>query len=253
MTQQPPDEHKWEHAPAANRLGAIECGVLLLAMIFPTLATWLYFVTLEGTQGVQVVFTACKVVQFALPAVWVLGIRKQRPRLEWTTAGLTTGIGFGALVFAVAAAAYFAWFRHSPLLSDAPAAVAAKVRDLGVGTPWRFVALAVFYSLIHSLLEEYYWRWFVFGRLRSYVPTLPAVLISSAAFMSHHVILVGIYFAPNWPLVTLLSLGVGVGGAVWAWIYHRSGSLLGPWFSHLLIDAVLMLIGYDMVFRLAAQ
>ena len=26
-------------------------------------------------------------------------------------------------------------------------------------------------------------------------------------------------------------------GAAWAWIYHRSGSLLGPWLSHLLIDA----------------
>ena len=41
-----------------------------------------------------------------------------------------------------------------------------KVRGFGVGSVWAYAALTLFYSAIHSGLEEYYWRWFVFGQLR---------------------------------------------------------------------------------------
>ena len=33
-----------------------------------------------------------------------------------------------------------------------------------------------------------------------------------------------------------------------AWLYRRSGSLVGPWLSHLLVDAGIMVIGYDLLF-----
>jgi membrane protease YdiL (CAAX protease family) len=46
------------------------------------------------------------------------------------------------------------------------------------------------------------------------------------------------------------SLCVAFGGAAWAWIYHRSGSIYSVWLSHLLVDAAILVIGYDMVFVL---
>ena len=42
-----------------------------------------------------------------------------------------------------------------------------------------YLLLAVFYSAIHSLLEEYYWRWFVFGRLSQLCKLPTAIAISS--------------------------------------------------------------------------
>ena len=45
------------------------------------------------------------------------------------------------------------------------------------------------------------------------------------------------------------SLGVAVGGAAWAWLYERTGSVLAPWVSHLLIDATLFVIGWDLLRR----
>ena len=30
---------------------------------------------------------------------------------------------------------------------------------------------------------------------------------------------------------------------MWAWLYHRSGSLLGPWLGHALVDAAIF-VGY---------
>jgi membrane protease YdiL (CAAX protease family) len=44
-----------------------------------------------------------------------------------------------------------------------------------------------------------------------------------------------------------MSLCVALGGVFWAWLYHRSGSLLGPWLSHALVDLAVMAIGYAML------
>jgi membrane protease YdiL (CAAX protease family) len=52
-------------------------------------------------------------------------------------------------------------------------------------------------------------------------------------------------------MIPVLSASVAVGGALWAWLYRRSGSLLGPWLSHMLVDAALMAAGWDMVRSLA--
>jgi membrane protease YdiL (CAAX protease family) len=79
------------------------------------------------------------------------------------------------------------------------------------------------------------------------MPTAVAVLASSVAFAAHHVILLAVYLGGISWLSVLFSLGVAVGGAVWAWIYHRRGSLLGPWLSHLTIDAGILIVGYDLI------
>jgi membrane protease YdiL (CAAX protease family) len=116
---------------------------------------------------------------------------------------------------------------------------------MDLGSPTVFIAVGVFYSLIHSLLEEYYWRWFVFGQLRELTRLVPAIVISSLGFMAHHVLVIGTYFGFFSPATWLFSLCVAIGGGVWAWLYNRTGSLLGPWVSHLFVDATIFLVGYE--------
>ena len=74
-----------------------------------------------------------------------------------------------------------------------------------------------------------------------------AIVISSLGFMAHHVLVLGHFFGFNSFACWFFSLCVAVGGAFWAWLYERTGSLLGPWLSHLLIDAAIFLIGFDLV------
>src|SRR5262249_22023903 len=111
--------------------------------------------------------------------------------------------------------------------------------------------LAGFIAVIHSVLEEYYWRWFVFGRLRRLIRPASAAALASLAFMGHHVVVLAV-FIPGWErfftLALPLAFGLGVGGAVWSWLYHRSGSIYAAWISHLIIDASIMAVGYEMVF-----
>ena len=126
------------------------------------------------------------------------------------------------------------------------AAIRSKIRGFGVDRLWKFIVLGAFYAVFHSLLEEYYWRWFVFQRLWRLWPLTPAIGLSSIAFMAHHVILMAVFFGWSSPWTYFFSLSVAVGGAIWAWLYARSGSLYGPWLSHLLVDVAIFLIGYDL-------
>ncbi len=227
--------------------GHWQAAALFAAMLVPLLATWLYFVVLAGHPSMQIAYTVSKVIQFGFPLVWVVLVQRARLRPHWPSrAGLAESVSFGLLIFLAALALYYGLLKTSPVLADAPREIHDKLAGFGVDTVWKFFALATFYSLVHSLLEEYYWRWFVFGQLSRHVPLAWAVALSSVAFMAHHVLVVGEFLKSYGPATWFLSACVAVGGAVWAWLYHRSRSLYGPWASHLLVDAALMWIGYDL-------
>jgi len=147
-------------------------------------------------------------------------------------------------------AVYFAVVRGSGLLDDTAAQLRERLEPVGLATPAGFLALAAFYCIAHSFLEEYYWRWFVFGRLREQTRPVVAGLMASLGFTAHHVILLHRLTGGSWGPVVLLSLGVTAGGVVWAWLYHRTRSIYGPWWSHAIVDAGLMAVGYDLLWRI---
>lgn len=223
---------------------------VLAAMVYPSVLTWVYFVALRHWPAAfqQTAYGLGKTIQFVLPVFWVLMIQRRRSaRLRLSPAGLAEGLFFGLAVFLLALALYYAWLQPASVLQAAGERIEAKLIGFGVRGPAGYFVLAAFYSLIHSFLEEYYWRWFVFGQLRGLISWPAAVGASSVAFMAHHVILLGTYFGWSSPVAWLFSLGVAVGGAYWAWLYHRSRSLYGPWLSHLLVDAAIFAIGYNLV------
>jgi membrane protease YdiL (CAAX protease family) len=236
-------------------------AVLLFAMLWPTVAAVGYFVGLAsevGTAGapntaVQAFYAGSKVLQFALPVLW-LGfwqgekLRPSRPSL----AGVKFGLAFGLLVAGTIFTLYLGFLRDISLFHALASKLRAKLADFGAATPVRFILLGSFMTLLHSLLEEYYWRWFVFGELKRVISVTPAIIISGFAFMAHHVVVLA-SFVPNLAFMVALSLGVAVGGMVWAWLYHRTGSIWSAWLSHLLIDGAIMIVGYDIAFRTPAS
>ncbi len=223
-------------------------AAIAAVLVFPTLATWLYFVVLSGRPAMSLLYGASKVVQFAFPLVWVLAIQRRRLTLARPDGrSLAWGAGFGLFVVGIALAAYYGYFKHSAYLEQAPAMVAAKVRDMRLVTPGLYLSFALFLAVPHALLEEYYWRWFAFGQLRRVAPLGWAIGISSLGFMAHHVIVIQQLLHGPWALSLFLAGCVAAGGAVWAWMYDRQRSLYGPWVGHFLVDAVIMYIGFDLV------
>jgi membrane protease YdiL (CAAX protease family) len=237
--------------------------ILLVGLLLPTLITWIYFVVLDGQPALwqQGAYTIGKGVQFLLPLVWVDWILGERPAMgtgpiaarlsawlarprpsDWLLA-----MGFGLAVGGLLLLGYYCWLRPAGIFQKPAEAVAAKVRSIGIDAPLVFAAVGVFYSLVHSGLEEYYWRWFVFGRaLRGYALPL-AISLSSVGFAAHHVLVLAHYFGYASPLTWLATLAIVIGGACWAWLYRRSRSLLPVWISHALVDAAIFVVGWDLI------
>jgi membrane protease YdiL (CAAX protease family) len=223
---------------------------VVVALVLPSGITWLYFFEAErfSPAAQLAIFNVVKVIQFAFPLVWVLAVQKdpvtiRPPHYHGVNAGLTFGSIIGAAMFAL----YLFVLRGSDVLVAANEQILAKVLGMGIDTVWKYAALGVFYSLFHSLLEEYYWRWFVFGQLRRFMSLGPAIAVSSLGFMAHHVLVLGKFFGFDSPAAWFFSGCIAVGGAFWAWLFQRTGSLLGPWLSHALVDAAIFLIGFDLV------
>jgi uncharacterized protein len=228
---------------------------LVFAAVLPSLMAWLYFFVLAGSPGPdalrQGAYGAGKFVQFAFPLVFVWFWQGGRPRPTWPRmAGVALGLGFGLAVAAGIFALYFGWLRDSSVLEGTPALLHHILDSFGVSGGPRYFALGIFYVTAHSLFEEYYYRWFVFGRIRAFLSLWPSVVLSSLVFMAHHVILLAAYLPGQfWTTVIPLSLCVAVGGGVWAWLYARTQSLYAPWLSHAIVDAELFAIGWGLLQR----
>jgi membrane protease YdiL (CAAX protease family) len=237
---------------------------LLFAMTFPTLAAWSYFLALAGSQdkpniGQQSAYVAGKIVQFAFPLLFLAVVERQVPSFrsasqKTLTPSLHYGLAFGLLVVVLILGTYFGVLRNTEMLRQTPAQLQQKLREFNMATPIRYGVLAGFIVTVHSLLEEYYWRWFVFGQLRQLTTQVPALALSSLAFMAHHMVVLYVYLPGNfWTAALPFSLAIAIGGAVWAWLYERSGSLVPSWLSHLLIDAGIFVIGWDLLWPLGGR
>jgi len=226
-------------------------GLTAFALLLPTVVTVVYFVLLanEPAAWQQGAYLIGKVVQFGFPLAWVLAVRGRRigwrpPRLG----ELCEGGALGLVIAGAMVALYFVAAKTGAMPAGAADAIRAKVAGIGVGSPARFFALGVFYALGHSLLEEYYWRWFVFGDLESLVSQAAAVVVSALGFTAHHVVVLALYFGWTSGWTAFLSASVAVGGVLWALLYRRQRSLYGVWLSHLLVDGGIFAIGYHLAF-----
>jgi len=226
-----------------------DAAALWAAALFPCLATWVYFMVLaQQPLAARAAYGAEKVVQFSFPVIWVVVVRRQAVRMgRPSLAGVVEGLAIGLAVLLGISLLYFHWLKPAGYLASSADAIADRLKTYGMDTRARFILGGILLCSIHALLEEYYWRWFLFGRLRQFMPVAAAVVLSSLAFMAHHTILLAVYFGGLSPATVFFSLCVAAGGAAWAWIYHRSGSIVGPWLSHLLVDAGIFIVGYDLL------
>jgi membrane protease YdiL (CAAX protease family) len=236
-------EHDLQLHPGSSK------SVVAFALIFPTIVTWIYFVALREQPPAfqQGAYVVSKTIQFSFPLIWVFLFQRQLlQRPQFTSRGIGPGIVIGLVIGAAMLSLYSLVLRPSGFFVGPGEAMREKITGLGLTAVWKYAGVSVFYALCHSLLEEYYWRWFVFRQLKQLTPLAVAIVISSLGFMSHHVLVLATYFGWDSPATWLFSSAVAVGGAMWAALYHRSQSLLAPWVSHCLVDAAIFILGFDL-------
>ncbi len=244
---QPSIENRLDQPPATSS----DWIAVVFAMLIPTIVTLVYFQWLKdsGSSFQQIAYGIGKAIQFGFPVIWVwIWYRHKLNRSSQSDPKqILLGIGFGLLVVATMFVVYFLLIQPSEVAAGLTEMVREKVSGLGVDSIWKYAGLGLFYTLGHSFLEEYYWRWFVFDYLKKFTSTLAANILSSLGFMAHHVILLAFFFGWASPLTYLLSLCIAAGGMFWAWQYHRTGRLQAPWISHMIVDAGIFSLGYFLI------
>ncbi|MGC4001805.1 MAG: CPBP family intramembrane metalloprotease [Pirellulales bacterium] len=232
-------------------LSAWHKTLLVVACVYPTIFTWIYFVELDGLepstrQGVTLLGKALQFV--VIPALLYGSIARRefgKPRFDRATIveGVLTGLAISAPIVVLA----LGWLAPTGFFEDAIPEMRKKLSEFAVDAPERFFALGLFYALAHSGMEEWYWRWLVDRHLRDQLGPRSGPLVSSLGFAAHHVVVIGVYlgFANPWTYVA--SAGVGVGGWIWSWSDHRNGTIAAAWIAHALVDAALFVIGWKLL------
>jgi len=221
--------------------------LLLIVAIAPSLGTLAALWWWKGAIG-GTVYAACKIVLYGVPLVvaWRT-ISKSQVKMGIQSGlrrgPLLAGFGSGLLIFGVVLVGWFGFLQGRLDTS----ALMDVVEANGLRSPGRYLAMALWMSFGNALAEEFVFRWFVDSRLeRLGVPLVLAVPLSALIFTAHHVLVLAAYFAV---LETVLfSRGVFLGGVLWSLMLRRWGSLLPVWISHALVDLVIFLVGWTMLF-----
>ena len=133
--------------------------VLIVALVLPTAGTLIYFVAANPDDPLfRLAYSSTKLVQFTLPVVALLAFESRRLRaIRWSLEGIAIGAVLGVLTISAIISVYFLVFRDSSILEG----LALRSKRGGRLRPRfsaSFIALAVFLSIVHSFLEEYYWQ-----------------------------------------------------------------------------------------------
>lgn len=155
---------------------------------------------------------------------------------------ILTGLGTGLIM-----SVFILLLMKTPLfliLASATPEIKMKIASFGLENV--FILFSLVLSVVHSMFEEYYWRWFVFGSLFSRLRLPWAIILASAAFTAHHVVILSQIFSVLWMI--LGGISVFAAGVIWCLHYHNQHSILGAWISHVLVDLCLMGIIYIVAF-----
>lgn len=172
-----------------------------------------------------------------LPIVWLLFV--DGGKLSWSptskkgiVAGLVASIPVGGFLLGT-------YFLAKDILID-PTEAKQIIIELGLSSPAKFLIFASSMSLVNSLIEEYVWRWFVFSKFKVLFGVKPAIVLSATFFTVHHVVIMD-SLGSLW-IVFLGSMGLFVGGVIWAWLYNKYNSIWPGWICHVAADTAIMWI-----------
>jgi membrane protease YdiL (CAAX protease family) len=233
-----------ETAPSAWRPSP-RSALLALLLIAPAPSLGLYagMVLWPGQPIGEAAFVLCKIWLAFVPLLWTLFIDRQRLSLSpMKKGGLAIGAILGVAISIVILATYF-------LFGDAlinPADVQEAASQNAFGTKTGFLALAAYWILINSVIEEYVFRWFIFSRAESLMPRSLAVIAAGLVFTLHHIIAVKVQF--DWTVTGLITLGVFIGGVLWSWLYLKYRSIWPGYLSHAIVDIAVYVVGWRIIF-----
>lgn len=218
-------------------------AALLLTVPAPSAGVLAAMYLWPDTAFGTAIFAVSKVWLFAMPVIWLRLVDRQP--FSWSPPR-HGGFGFGLLSgLVISAAIGIAYLALGPLLIDFPA-MRTQLAAVGLDQPVRYLAGALYWILVNSVLEEYVWRWFVTSRCAQLLGRRAAVSAAALFFTLHHFLALSVYMSTA--AAALCSLGVFIGGLTWSWMYARYQSVWPGYLSHAIVDLAIFAIGAHILF-----
>ncbi|HJF31207.1 MAG TPA: CPBP family intramembrane metalloprotease [Sporosarcina psychrophila] len=110
---------------------------------------------------------------------------------------------------------------------------------------WNFTGSMLFWLIIilifiNPVLEELYWREFMYKRLIERVGVTQTIMITSFFYSLYH--LVSLYSIFALPFNIIAVIPVFIAGLMWAFFRYKLNSISAPIISHILADLGIMLV-----------
>ncbi|MBQ7012790.1 MAG: CPBP family intramembrane metalloprotease [Oscillospiraceae bacterium] len=182
----------------------------------------------------------CKIVLFMLAPLGLSFLCRDvqfREIFRFQKSGILLPLLLGGGVFGVILAAY-AIFRN---VFDFSGIAASLSQNAGVSRE-NFMFVALYISFANSLLEEFFFRGFLFVNLKESLSRRWAYLISAFAFAMYHVaMMIGWFsFLPFF----LCMIGLAAGGMIFAYMNEKQGSVYASWLVHMCANFAINTIGF---------
>lgn len=113
--------------------------------------------------------------------------------------------------------------------------------NIGV-TPRNFVFVALYVSLVNSLLEEFFFRGFAFLTLKKATSRKVAYGFSACAFALYHIGIMTSWFSIF--LFILLIISLVAAGVLFNWLNEKNESIYASWFVHMFANFAINTIGF---------
>lgn len=151
--------------------------------------------------------------------------------------GFLAALGLGAAVYAVILGGYFLvrpFFDFS--------GIAGKLTENAGVDADNFLFVALYISFVNSLLEEFFFRGFVFTNLKRLGSRGFAYWFSALTFALYHVAMMTGWFSPA--LFLLVMAGLTIGGILFNYLNERLNCVYVSWLVHMFANFAINTIGF---------
>ncbi|WAA10496.1 CPBP family intramembrane glutamic endopeptidase [Fervidibacillus albus] len=201
------------------------------------------FIVEQWIGASYLVKTGTKIVLFLIvPLVYIKFMRGKSIRqflnvktFDWKQVRL--GLFLGILSMGVVLSAFFLfqpWIEPDAIVDDLQTRLEI--------TPDIFPWIALYITFGNSLLEEFYFRGFLFLQLYRKKWKRFAYLYSPLLFSVYHVAIFALWF--DFWLLLLALVGLWIVGLILNWLNAKADHFLNSWILHILADTGVMIIGF---------
>ena len=157
-----------------NKFSRIHFVILAFAFFGHAIAALFYAVIIDNPVVARAAYFGLKLFVNTIPLIWFFCLDRQKIRLpSFLSAGCFAGSRSGLLI------ASSLVFLHEFVLAKYIKIDGLYEKAAVYGLRDHFFWFATFLCVVNSGMEEYYWRWFIFGKFRQLMPVSLAIFLSS--------------------------------------------------------------------------